>query len=62
MVLLFGAPALAIPLPVGATGEGLKVRGYVEDTLNVEYLRESGEESLLNTTRARIDLMAKPGP
>lgn len=51
-----------ISLP--GTGPSLKDKvkfsGYVENTFNLEYVHETGRESILNGTRARVNLSAKP--
>jgi len=38
----------------------INIQGYVENTTTVEYLEATDEESILNTTRARINLGGKP--
>lgn len=38
------------------------VRGYIENTTNIEYLKEEETEQMLNTTRARVDAFGKPDP
>ena len=39
----------------------LKVRGYVENTLNYEQSKSQNRELLLNATRSRLNLSGKPG-
>jgi hypothetical protein len=38
----------------------LSIKGYVENTTNVEYLYVTGRENILNSTRGRVNLLAKP--
>ena len=51
--------------PPGSDGEdgiqsSLKIRGYVENTLNYEQSRSQKRELLLNSTRSRLNLSGKP--
>ena len=48
----------AFQLPGGA--EGMKIRGYVENTFNYEQDRSRHRELLLNSTRSRLNLSGRP--
>ena len=46
--------------PQVGSGSGLQTRGYVENSLSYEYLKEASHEALLNGTRIRLDLSGRP--
>jgi len=53
----------AIPTPSGTPGDSsfiFDVRGYIENTATVEYVKEKEEEIILNAGRVRLDLAGKP--
>lgn len=52
-----------VPVPSTSTADfslPFEFRGYVENTTNVEYVKEQDEEILLNAGRVRLNLSGKP--
>ena len=50
------------PIPIPSRPLPFEFRGYVENTTNIEYVKEEEEVMLLNTGKARIDLFGQPDP